>query len=211
MTEWLVVAPERPDDETLAVTAWIARETAARAATAPVVLAGRAAVRSVFEQRLAERADLAGLAFFGHGGEDRLFDADRPAGADAPALLDRDNVGRLRGFWVHAFACSSGKQLATHAVEQGVTIYVGYERPLDAGWDCPPSAAPELVALVTSTTFALLEGERDERSLRARASRAADDFFWALEALPDDQRTGGWIWLHALAQQLVDSMIVARR
>jgi len=64
---------------------------------------------------------------------------------------------------------------------------------------------------VTSTTLALLAGDREERSLRARASRAADAFFLALEALPDGQRTRGWMWLHALAQQLVDDMIVARR
>lgn len=63
---------------------------------------------------------------------------------------------------------------------------------------------------MTTTTLALLEGERDERALRARASRAADEFFVALEAVPDEERTRGWIWLHALAQQLVDDMIVTR-
>lgn len=210
MTKWLVVAPERPDDDALAATAWIARETMARASIAPMMLTGIDAVRAAFEQRLKESAELAGLAFFGHGAEDRLFDADRPALAKGPALLDLDSVGRLRGFWVHAFACWSGKQLAAHALAQGVAIYVGYQRPLDAGWEFPPSAAPEFIELVTSVTFALLMGDRDERSIRARASRAADNFFLALEALPDEQRTRGWMWLHALAQQLVDDMIVTQ-
>src|SRR4051794_19445099 len=111
MSDWLIVAPERPDDEALAATAWIARETAARAPSASATLLGIGAVRAAFEQHLAASADLSGLAFFGHGKEDRLFDADRAAQAEGPALLDRDNIARLRGFWVHAFACWSGKQL----------------------------------------------------------------------------------------------------
>lgn len=211
MTLWLLVAPERDLDEALARTAWIARETAARAATSPIILAGTGAVRAALEQHLLGTAALSGLAFFGHGAEDRLFDADRPEKEDGPALLDGDNVGRLQGLWVHAFACWSGKQLAKEAVERGVTIYVGYNRPLDAGWQFPPSAAPEFLDLVTCTTLALQEGERDERALLARASRAADAFVLQLEALPDEVRTRGWMWLHALAQQLVDNMIVTRQ
>ncbi len=210
MTGWLIVAPERAGADALAATAWIARETAARAPSAPGTLAGVGAVRAAFEEHLAARDDIVGIAFFGHGADDRLFDADRPAFADGPALLDRENLGKLRGLWVHAFACWSGKQLAAHAIAEGVAIYVSYRRPLDAGWAFPPSAAQEFIELVTSTTLALLAGDRDERSLRVRASHAADMFVLALEALPDDQRTRGWMWLHALAQQLVDDMIVAR-
>jgi len=127
MTTWLVVAPERANDEALAATAWIARETAARAPIAPAMLTGSGAVRAAFEQRLAEGGELAGLAFFGHGGEDRLFDADRAALGVGPAILDHDSVGRLRGFWIHAFACWSGKQLAADALAQGVEIF---RRPL---------------------------------------------------------------------------------
>jgi hypothetical protein len=58
--------------------------------------------------------------------------------------------------------------------------------------------------------LALLAGERDEGTLRANASRVADDFVEALEALPDVQKSQGWMWLHALAEQLVADMIVAR-
>ena len=39
MTEWLIVAPERPDDEALAATAWIALKTVARAGNAPAMTA----------------------------------------------------------------------------------------------------------------------------------------------------------------------------
>lgn len=144
MSGWLVVSPERPDDEALAVTAWIARETIARAPIAPAILAGAGAVRAAFERHLADVAGPAGLAFFGHGSEDRLFDADRPALANGPALLDRDNVGRLRGFWVHAFACWSGRQLAAHADRAGGRgcswAISGHSRR--RRWEFPPSRLP---------------------------------------------------------------------
>lgn len=210
MTVWLMVAPEHPDDEALPNTAWIAQQTIATAPRAPIALTGRGAVRLTFERLVSATPALEGVAFLGHGFEDRLFDADRVPCADGPALLDADNIALLRGCWVHAFACWSGLTLAAKAVAQGVAIYVGYHRSLDAGWEFPPSATPEFVELVTCTTRALLAGERDERALRANASRAADDFYLALEALPDAQRSRGWMWLHALAQQLVDDMVVAR-
>jgi hypothetical protein len=209
VSAWLVVAPERADDAALSSSAWIARATIRRAPVAPATLTGTDAVRAIFEQHVAGTPGLTGVAFFGHGAEDRLFDADRVPQADGPGLLDSGNVALLRGCWVHAFACWSGKTLAAHAIEQGIAIYVGYRRPLDVGWSSPPSAEREFVELVTCTTLALLAGERDERTLRAKASRAADDFVEALEALPDAQKSQGWLWLHALAQQLVDNLVVA--
>ena len=210
MTSWLVVSPLRDDDVALRATDWIARKTIECAAETPESLLDSAATRADFERRLAENPGLAGIAFFGHGGEDRLFGAERAPGAAGPALIDPDNVTLLRGRWVHAFACNSGQILAHLAVRSGAQIYVGYHRPLDAGWDCPPSAEQQFLRLVTCTTLALLSGERDERTLRRTVSAAADDFFEALEALPDEQRSGGWLWLHALSQQLVDDMVVAR-
>lgn len=210
MTSWLVLAPERPDDDTLPVTAWIARQTLARASQTPDVLTGDAAVRSAFERYVAAQPNLGGVAFFGHGAGDRLFDANRPPMAAGPAVVDGENIALLRGCWVHALACDSGSSLAISAVEQGVAIYVGYCRPLDAGWEFPPSAEREFIDLVTHTTLALLSGERDERALRSGASHAADAFVLALEELPDNRRTKGWMWLHALAQQLVDDMVVRR-
>jgi hypothetical protein len=209
MTSWLVVSPQREDDEALRATAWVARKTIDHAEEPPESLLDSAATRENFERSLAENPGLAGIAFFGHGGEDRLFSADRAPESEGPALIDPENVALLRGRWVHAFACNSGKELACHAIRSGAQIYVGYRRPLDAGWDCPPSAEHQFIRLVTSTTLALLSGERDERTLRSKVSAAADDFFEALEALPDDQRSKGWMWLHALSQQLVDGMVVA--
>lgn len=210
MTSWLVVSPLRDDDEALRATAWVARKTIEHATEAPESLLDGAAMRANFEQHLAATPELAGIAFFGHGGEDRLFGAERAPETDGPAIIDLGNVALLRGRWVHAFACNSGKTLAHHAIDSGAQIYVGYRRPLDAGWDCPPSAEQEFIHLVTCTTLALLSGERDERALRRLVSAAADAFFDALEALPDEQRSRGWMWLHALSQQLVDDMVVAR-
>lgn len=208
MKPWLLVAPERPDDTSLPAASRIARETAARAPLGPTVLAGRGAVRAAFEGLLDATPGLAGLAFFGHGADDRLYDADRPPEGKGPALLDRENVSRLRGFWIHAFACWSGNALATHAVESGAEIYVGYKRPLDAVTEVPADVVEAFLALVTTTTLALVQGERDERALRGRASLAADDLYLVLETLPDD--TPGLIWLYPLAEALVDDMIVAR-
>lgn len=208
MTTWLLVAPNRDDDDRLSVSTWVAEKTLTLAPAAPLTLLGSRAIRASFEAQLSSLSGLSGVAFFGHGAKDKLFDANRPPGTDGPALLDTENVARLRGSWIHAFARWSGDALAKRAVEQGVRLYVGYQRPLDVGWAFPPSAEEPFVALVTCTTLALLAGERDERALRANASRAADAFFEALDTIPDDDRSQGWMWLYALAQQLVDDMVV---
>jgi hypothetical protein len=64
--------------------------------------------------------------------------------------------------------------------------------------------------MVTCVTLALLDGERDERKLLATVSRAADAFFLALEAVSDVDQIPGWMWLHKLGQDLVDSLVVVR-
>ena len=214
MMQWMIVAPHRDDDEGLGRSRWVAMETFIRvfrpASPVKVFLQNGDAIRATFEVTLQNNPDIEGLAFFGHGAEDRLFDANRPPKTNGPALLDSDNLHMLRGKWIHAFACWSGKKLAIEAVLNGISIYVGYRRPLDVGWAFPPSATNEFKNLVTCTTRALASGERDERALQTNASRAADEFFIALESIPDEHRSSGWIWLHALAQQLVDDMVVCR-
>lgn len=211
MSAWLVLAPERLDDDALTRSAWIAQQTIDRAPHPPAVLAGSDAVRVAFEQHVRATPELTGVAFFGHGAKDRLFDANRPPQKDSPAAIDTENVALLRGCWIYAFACLSGTMLARHAVELGAAIYVGYQQPLDVGWNFPPPAEREFIEMVTCVTLALLAGERDERTLRAMASRAADAFFEALEKVPDAQDWPGWMWLHKLGQDLVDSLVVVRR
>lgn len=211
MSTWLVVAPQRAEDEALQRSAWIAEQTMTLAPLRPLTLLGGEATRAAFGAKVQEVPTLLGVAFFGHGGEDRLFDAERAPGALEPALLDTENAGLLAGRWVHAFACWSGKTLATRAVLQGATIYVGYDQPLDAGWQCPPPAAAEFAALTSCVTLALLAGERDPRVLRGAASRAADAFVEALNAIPDSESIQGWMWLHKLAQDLVDHLVVVHR
>lgn len=209
MTDWIVLAPERADDDALKVTAWIARETIALAARAPISLIGSDAVRTEFERAVATTAGLGGVAFFGHGKPDRLFDADRPPEAPAPALIDEANVALLRGCWVHALACWSGATLATRAVLLGAVIYVGYREPLDVGFDVPTPAPAEFRDLVTCVTLSLLLGERDERALLRRVSDAADRFLQAIQDRPDD--APGLIWYSLFAQQLVDYLVVVLR
>lgn len=208
MRPWLIVAPTRDDDDTLQRTAWIATQHTRLAVEHPATLLGGAATRGGLERHVRDRGAPSGIAFFGHGAADRLFDADRPPGSSEPALLDAQNLHLVEGAWVHAFACLAGVRLGELAIDAGVQCFVGYNRALDAGWQIPPPAEEPFRALVTALTLALLQGVREERALRARVSEQADTFVAALEPLPDD--TPGLMWLYALAQQLVDNMVVAQ-
>lgn len=213
MSTWLVFAPLRSDDEALHNSAWVAEQTIARLSDRPAhALRGSQAVRSELEAALQTIQTLQGIAFFGHGGVDRLFDANRsPSDPSGPAALDTENVALCARRWIYAFACWSGQQLATRAVLQGVEIYVGYRQPLDVGWSVPPPAAPEFVKLVSCVTQALLEGERDEQCLRKRVDKAANQFFTALDQIEGADQLPGWMWLHKLAQDLVDCLVVIAR
>ncbi len=159
MTWWLIVAPLREDDDALRTTRWIARVTAERVSPRPTLLLDVDARRARLSECLAVPPSPGGVAFFGHGSDDRLFDVDRAPEADGPSLLDLENIHTCKGWWVHAFACRSGARLARAAADAGVDVYVGYQRPLDACWT-PPHGAEEAVArLVTCTTAALAAGE----------------------------------------------------
>ena len=204
MSDWLLVSPRCMDDPALEVSAWIAAATASRAPQAPRLLTEAAAVRGSFEAQVKDSADLAGVAFFGHGKDDRLD------GADRDPLLDSDNVALLGGCWVHAFACLSGVKLAHRAVLQGAAIYVGYRRPLNVSFDVPPPAEAEFVDLVSCVTLALLAGERDAAALQKRVSEAADRFVSVTQQLPPDAHPGLFC-LELLAQDLVDHLTVIRR
>ena len=209
MSVWLVLAPERDDDENLTRSAWVAQQTMARAPHPPNALLAGKATRTEFARHVATTPGLEGIAFFGHGADDRLFDADRPPKSTGPSMLDAENAHLLSGCWVHAFACLSGRTLGQHAVDGGASIYVGYRRPLDVGWLIPPPAEPAFADLVSCITLALLDGERDERTLRQRVSKAVDGFYDAFDrAVPDTHAVPGSMWLPVLAQQLVDEMVV---
>jgi hypothetical protein len=209
MSTWLLLAPEREDDPALTNSAWIARRTQDAAPNAPIALTGRDAVRHRFEQLVQSQHQIEGVAFFGHGASDRLFDADRmPNDPTGPTAIDTANAALLKGRWVHAFACWSGEQLAARAVLNGASIYVGYKKPLDIGWSAPPPAEAEFVEMVTYVTTALIKGVRDERSLLSQLSAAVDNFIAALEATPKADSSPGWMWLHKLAQDLVDHLVV---
>lgn len=207
MSHWLLVAPERDDDEELARSAWIAQKTTDVVAPQPTELRGQAATRQALAHQLQSNRP-SGVAFFGHGAADRLFGADRaPGDPTGPAILDRANIGMLSGCWVHAFACLSGAQLAAHAAAQGVPCYVGYDQRLDVGWPILDFAEAEIVAMVTCTTRELLAGQRDPKALRRSASAAADALFIALADMPNEQCP---MFLYKLGQDLVDAMIVCK-
>ncbi len=201
---WLIMAPDRSDDEALTNSSQVARWTASHASK-PRTLTGADATRAALEAHI---GDVGGVAFFGHGDHDRLFDADRPPGEAGPALLDSDNVSILKGRWFHAFACMSGLHLGELARSNGAAVYVGYRQNLNVSF---PSVLPErvqeaFIRVVTSTTFALADGVRNAAELQRAASRAADalvDLLLAAE-LPFE----GEMAVHILSQQLVDAMCV---
>lgn len=202
MSRWLIVAPEHPDDAALQRSAWVARVTAEASPLPPRVVAGGQVSRQAVEQALDPATPGLGFAFFGHGRSDRLCGAVD----EAPPLLDQDNVGQLRGGWIHAFACNSGRELGPAAVARGVSIYVGYQSALEAAWSVPPDAEPAVVRLVTAVTLALLDGERDERALRRRVSDAADELYLVLRELSFEEHPG-LMWLYHLAEQLTDDLV----
>jgi len=125
VSAWLVFAPSRADDDALVNSAWIAAQTVARARRPPAVIGGTGAVRAALEAHVQATPELSGLAFFGHGATDRLFDANcAPNDSDGPAAIDTDNVHPPA--WIagsmHLHALS-GMTLAMRAVVLGAALY----------------------------------------------------------------------------------------
>ena len=128
---------------------------------------GERARRGALEQALA--GEVRGLAFFGHGAEDRLLDAS------GTAALDERNLACVRGRWVHAFACRAGDHLAGPAAAAGVHCFVGYESALNVDWspdEIPGPIREAFIRLVTQTTLELARGVLDGDVLRRAALEA---------------------------------------
>ncbi len=181
---------------------WVAYRSCERltAALGPVttLLEGDQAGRAALEQALTRGST--GLAFFGHGGPDRLFDAS------GDAAVDEQNIHRLRGQWVHAFACRAGGHLAGPAISAGVACFVGYESALYVGWSPDHIPAPvraAFVQLVTQTTLELASGVTDGDILRRAALEAQAEVIVWCDANSDE--AGG---LEILAQQLLARLVV---
>lgn len=205
---WLIFATWAEDDEALHVSHWIASETARLAPSCPRVIERADAIRSNLEAALARpeassmtsRAAVEGIALFGHGEEDAIL------GSDGEPALDLANVHLLAHRWVHAFACKSGRALARAAID--ADLFVGYDVAIPVGWtpgDLPEPLRERLTALVTATTFALLEGIRSEEALKRHVERAADAVVeWLLENENEDHDD-----LQVLAEQLVRRMVLS--
>lgn len=61
------------------------------------------------------------LMHFDHGRYETLF------GQDKNVFLNAENVSKLAGFIVYAFACESARTLGPQAIEAGVRAYLGYK------------------------------------------------------------------------------------
>lgn len=164
------------------------------------MIAGASARRDALEAALAGEVD--GLAFFGHGQEERLL------GEQRVSVVDETNLALLRGRWVHAFACRAGVQLAGSAAAAGVRCFAGYESALIVEWD--PDAIPLQIRgaffeLVTQTTLELARGVHDVTTIRRAARDAqAEVIAWC------DEHPGEAPGLEIMAQQLLARLVVRR-
>ena len=76
-------------------------------------------VRDKFES-FVKKMQPAFLFINGHGAADRI------AGHDHEIILDKDNVGLLKGKIVYALSCQSAKELGPLAKQAGALGYIGY-------------------------------------------------------------------------------------
>lgn len=189
-------------DEATQCSHWVAHRNCERLEAelgqVPLLLERDGARRAMLELALASEA--AGLAFFGHGGEDRLFDND------GAAALDEHNLALVRDRWVHAFACRAGDHLAGPAAAAGVRCFVGYESALNIDWtpdEIPDPIRPAFIELVTQTTLELARGVSDGDALRRAALGAqATVIAWC------DEHPEQAMGLEITAQQLVARLVV---
>lgn len=200
MTAWLIFAAWREDDDALWNSHWIAEQTARLSPHAPTILARDDAVREALEAALG-RAEIQGVALFGHGRPDAVM------GSDRREALDLANLHLLHRRWAHAVACLTGKVLvpaATHA-----DVFVGYDVPLIVNWtvaDLPAELSDRITEMVTATTLGLLQGLRTKVDLQRNAARAAEAVSeWLLENADEGDHLG----VHILAQQLVERMVLS--
>lgn len=212
----LLFAPGgRESDDALVRTRWMAERTRETIDDC-VSLFDQQATRTRLAGALTdERAeDIAGVVFFSHGrrahigrctASDRaVVQDDAIMGADGPAM-DAENLHVLNGRWGHAIACHAGTELAAQAYAHGATCFVGYRGALIVEWNpdaLPDDIRPRFIELITCTTRNLMAGVRDEKTLRARVNRIADDIAdWCTK---QDEPVAG---IEITAQQLVGLLV----
>jgi len=220
----VVFAPTRPGDEALSCTRWMAEHTMAMLRSEniePVPVLDQQATRTSLES--SATGSVRGIALFSHGLDAHIGSSgsrarlavrdDAILGADGTPALDRDNLHITRERWVHAIACYSGVELGAQAVHTGADCFVGYDCAVMVLWEpgyLPAEVEPLVRELVTITTRNLARGERNERTLLARAAEVAEMITaWCEEhndwCIENRQHAGG---LEAMTHQLVERMQV---
>ncbi|MFO0756052.1 MAG: hypothetical protein U0359_06155 [Byssovorax sp.] len=201
-----------PGDEALKNSHWIAERTHDRLGGDAALLTHPNAVRKSLETSLAD-PEYQGLVLFGHGDPGRLHAALRVQhkenasgalddaseagavyGCDEQPALDLDNLHLLRDRWCHALACNIGLSLAHRAVGSGTCCFVAYQTSLTPEYEVDSLPVPLrslLESVVTSTTYHLHAGIREEITLKAKVQEAIE----ALEIWLEDK--DGLCWIEA--------------
>lgn len=196
---------EADAEEALARAAWVARihERDLRAA-------GHEALRIAATRGLRDELERtsSGLALYAHGNQPPMVPPDRVDGEAQDRLrrdptaylrpsiqhragepiLDLDNLDRLKGRWVYAFACRAGVELAGQAVQQGCPLFVGYQVALQLDWsldDLPPEILAAFERFLSATLLELADGRTDRERIGRRLYELAEPVEQWLIAHPE--------------------------
>jgi hypothetical protein len=179
----------------------IARRTEVRlAAEGHVVhrIVGDACVESRLVSR---RPD--GTAYYGHGSPELI------PGSDGVGLFPGDAAERLRGRWLHAFACEAGQAFTERVLAHDPTVIVAYRTWLRTDWsfeDLPHAVAVRFDLFLTEVTSTLAAGTFDEVQTSRELQRLLDEMteVWAV-GRPDLALSIG-----AFCRYLIRGMVVRR-
>jgi hypothetical protein len=99
--------------------------------------------------------DIAHVAFFGHGTESSIRDADDRN------IVPPQRHGELSGRTLHAFACHCPRELGPALVKSGIRVFVGYDATLRPRWrelDIADAAFPLVADILTAVSRCLAQG-----------------------------------------------------
>lgn len=145
-----------------------------------------------------------GFVGLDHGMDDRF-------GPQADPLLDPQNVGRLRGAFVHLIACLCANDLGRTAIAAGVRVFAGYDAALIVEWEprrLPTEVQARLERLVTTVSRALASGGDAETPLRKAVATAADEVADWLAQFGDELDPEDYRGLEISAHQFVERLVV---
>jgi hypothetical protein len=110
-----------------------------------------------------------GLAFFGHGNDDRLC-GQGLGDSFGEAIVDRVDCEQdtqfVRGRWLYAFACRAANQLGPAAQRAGCSLFAGWEKPIRVPEKPVAEETCALAVAVLALPLALAAGERSILALR---------------------------------------------